>query len=138
MCKPRKSCGKGKNMKIGIASDDKHSIAQHFGRTRGFVIADVQDGNIISTDYRNNDFTHHRQQGAHEHHGGHGQSHAGILEALKDCKVVIARGMGRRIYEDLRGANIESLITDISKVDEALKAYADGTMVDKPEKGCVH
>jgi predicted Fe-Mo cluster-binding NifX family protein len=125
-------------MKIGIASNDHRSIAQHFGRTKGFVIAELIDGTIKSKDYRENVFTHHLQQGEHQHEGGHGHSHEGILAALKDCDVVIARGMGRRIYEDLRGANIESLITDIPTVDDALSAYVSGTLIDNPEKGCVH
>ncbi|NQV42114.1 MAG: iron-molybdenum cofactor biosynthesis protein [Candidatus Marinimicrobia bacterium] len=125
-------------MKIGIASNDQRSIAQHFGRSKGFVIAELVDGSIKSKDYRENVFTNHLQQGTHEHQGGHGHSHEGILTALNDCDVVIARGMGRRIYDDLRGANIESLITEISTVDDALVAYVSGTLVDNPEKGCVH
>ena len=125
-------------MKIGVASNDQRSIAQHFGRTKGFVIVELVDGNITSRDYRENVFTNHLQQGEHEHQENHGHSHTGILTALKDCDVVIARGMGRRIYEDLRGVNIESLITDIATVDDALAAYVSGTLIDNPEKGCVH
>ena len=125
-------------MKIGIASNDQTSIAQHFGRTKGFVIIELDGGNIISKDYRENGFTHHVQQAEQKHSGGHGHSHSGILTALNDCEVVIARGMGRRIYEDLRGANIDSLITDIPTVNDALAAYLSGTLVDHPEKGCVH
>ncbi len=125
-------------MKIGIASNDQRAISQHFGRTKGFIIAELIDGKINSREYRENVFTHHREHSGHEHQGGHGHSHEGILAALKDCDVVIARGMGRRIYDDLRGAKIESLITEISTVDDALAAYVSGTLVDNPEKGCVH
>ena len=125
-------------MKIGIASNDRESIAQHFGRTRGFVIADVVDGKVKSKEYRENNFTSHNQPGGSEQHGEHGHSHSSILSALKDCDVVLARGMGRRIYDDLRGAKIESVIPTLPGVDEALSAYVDGTLVDNPEKGCVH
>ena len=127
-------------MKIGIASDNQASIAQHFGRTKGFVIAELVEGTIKSKEYRENNFSHHSQPGEHEHEhqGSHGHSHDGILAALKDCDVVIARGMGRRIYDDLRGVNIEAVITDIADVDEAIKAYISDTLVDNPEKGCVH
>ena len=127
-------------MKIGIASDNQVSIAQHFGRTKGFIIAELEDGIVKSKAYRENNFTHHSQQGEHEHEhqGEHGHSHTGILAALQDCEVVIARGMGRRIYDDLREAKIEAIITDIPDVDEAIKTYLSGTLVDNPEKGCVH
>ncbi len=125
-------------MKVGIASDDKQSIANHFGRTRGFIIAELVEGELKSKDYRPNNFTHHSHQGGHEHRGGHNHSHAPILEALKDCQVVISRGMGKRIYDDLHNADIEAIITDIAGVDEAIAAYIGGSLVDNPEKGCVH
>jgi len=125
-------------MKIGIASDDKESIAQHFGKTRGFVIAEVIDGKVKSKEYRENIFTSHNQPGRSEPHGEHGHSHSSILTALKDCDVVLARGMGRRIYDDLRGAKIESVITTLPGVDEAIAAYMNGTLIDNPEKGCEH
>jgi len=128
-------------MKVGIASDDQQSIAQHFGRTKGFVITELTEKKVISREYRENNFTNHNQSSKHEDHGAHGahgHSHVGIMAALKDCDVVIARGMGRRIYEDLRSANIEAIITDIPAVDEAIDAYLSGTLKDNPEKGCEH
>ncbi|MCF7824586.1 MAG: iron-molybdenum cofactor biosynthesis protein [Candidatus Marinimicrobia bacterium] len=124
-------------MKIGIATDDQINIAQHFGRTLGFVIVDIENGNIGEKEYRKNTYSNHMQGRDHEH-GEHGHSHTSILEALKDCNVVLARGMGRRIYDDLRSVNIESMITDKITVDAALEAYLAGTLVDNPDKGCVH
>jgi len=124
-------------MKIGIASDDQLNIAQHFGRTKGFVIADIEDGTIQKKAYRENNFSAHAQGAVHEH-GQHGHSHTAILEALSDCEVVLARGMGRRIYDDLRSVNIKSMITDKVTVDDALAAYLEGKLIDNPDKGCVH
>ena len=124
-------------MKIGIASDDQLSIAQHFGRTRGFVIAEIEGGKITGKTYRENTFSMHMQGGEHQH-GQHGNSHAGILTALSDCDAVLARGMGRRIYDDLRSASIESVITSETTVDGALAAYLAGTLEDNPEQGCEH
>jgi len=124
-------------MKIGIASDDQQNISQHFGRTLGFVIAEIQNGKILSKDYRKNTFSMHMQAGGHEH-GEHNHSHSSILEALSDCEAVLARGMGRRIYDDLRSADIQSFITDQTTVDSALSAYINGTLTDNPDKGCVH
>ncbi len=124
-------------MKIGIASDDRKSIAQHFGRTLGFVIAEIEDGKILSEEYRENNFSMHMQQGEQQH-GAHGHSHSAILDALADCDVVLARGMGRRIYDDLRGANIQSVITDQITVDGAFQAFIAGNLKDNPEQGCEH
>ncbi len=46
--------------------------------------------------------------------------------------------MGRRIYDDLRGANIQSVITDQVTVNGALQAYIEGTLKDNPDQGCEH
>ena len=124
-------------MKIGIASNDEVTIAQHFGRTKGFVIVEIEDGKVANRDFRQNTFSMHMQPGSHTH-GEHGHSHGAIMEALADCSVVLARGMGRRIYDDLRGAGIESVITDESEVNRAIDSFIAGTLADSPEKGCVH
>ena len=124
-------------MKIGIASDDKQTIAQHFGRTKGFVIAEIKDNKIISEEYRLNNYSAHMQPGEHQH-GEHGHSHTAILAALSDCDAVLSRGMGRRIYDDLSSANIQSMIVEHVHVADALTAYLEGTIVDDPSKGCTH
>jgi len=121
-------------MKIAIASDDGMSIASHFGRTRGFVIYEVSNGQKDGHAYRSNDFTGHArgladEQHNHDHHGP-------ILAALADCQVVIARGMGMRIYEDLQQANKQVFITDQVNVDQAIDAYLTGNLSDYPERGC--
>ena len=123
-------------MKIGIASDDQVNITQHFGRTRGFVIAEVGGDKIISKGYRENTFSQHMKSGGHTQE--HGHSHTAILDALVDCDIVLAGGMGRRIYDDLRSANIQSVITEEKTVDEAIAAFINGALVDNPEKGCEH
>lgn len=129
-------------MKVGIASDDQVNISRHFGRTRGFVITEIEDGKVVGNEYRVNTFSHHAKTGGvdhgHSHSQGHGHSHDAILNALSDCQVVVSRGMGRRIYDDLRGVNIESMITNVSTVEDAVKAYIQGSLQNYPEIGCQH
>ncbi len=123
-------------MKIAIASDDGKSIASHFGRTRGFVIFEVNEGQVKSEEYRLNTFTGHARglEGA----GHELDRHTPILDALKDCKAVISHGMGRRIYDDLREAGIEAFITDEIDVKRAIELYINDNLIDQPEKGCSH
>lgn len=128
-------------MKIAVASDDQITIARHFGRTGGFLIAELENDQIISRTYRPNNFTHHQVH--HPEHGDrqeHSQphSHDAILENLADCSYVISRGMGRRLYDDLRQAGITALIVDDETVDNALAAFIAGKIIDKPEKSCQH
>jgi predicted Fe-Mo cluster-binding NifX family protein len=123
-------------MKIAVATDDKKTIASHFGRAEGFMIYLAQDGEILSGEFRPNLFTGHslglENQGTAHH------SHGPILAALCDCTVVISHGMGQRIYNDLSESGIEALITDENDCEQAAQLYIAGKLVNRPELGCDH
>ncbi|HEX7319275.1 MAG TPA: NifB/NifX family molybdenum-iron cluster-binding protein [bacterium] len=123
-------------MKIAIASDDGKTISSHFGRTRGFVIFEIEGMEIKKQEYRDNTFTGHARGLEGSNHSF--DRHAPILEALSDCGVVISHGMGRRIYDDLSNAKIEAFITEIEDVENALKLFLNGNLVNRPELGCSH
>ncbi len=115
-------------MKIAVASDDGKTISSHFGRARGFVILEIENGEIKSRSYIPNTFTGHAR-GMHEREPHHRHdSHAAIIENLRDCKVVISHGMGRRLYEDLTSAGIEVYVTDETDVDKAIELYLKGEL----------
>jgi len=125
-------------MKIAIVTDDKEHIAMHFGRALGFMIYEIKDNKIINTEYRSNTFTGH-VLGEHNHNNTHeNTTHSRIINALNDCSVIISRGMGRRIYEDLKNANIEAYITEESKIENALNSYINGQLNNNEYKACEH
>lgn len=123
-------------MRIAIASADGVRIFDHFGRSPAFAIIDVESGEVARRTMRANDFTPHARRAPgddHGHeHGTHG--HQAIAEALKDCQIVISRGMGRRAYEDLRAAGIEMIVTDETEVDLAVRGYLAGTLRDRTDR----
>ena len=123
-------------MKIAIASDDERTISSHFGQTRGFVIFEVEGKKVKNREYRPNTFTGHAR--GLESAGHEIDRHGLILSALSDCKAVISHGMGRRLYDDLKGAGIEAFVTDETEVQKALDLYLNGTLIDRPERGCSH
>ncbi len=123
-------------MKIAIASDDGKIISAHFGRTRGFVIYNVDGKHVKDHGYRPNTFTGHAR--GLESAGHEVDRHGPVLSALADCAVVISHGMGRRLYDDLRNAGIQSLITDETDVQAAMAAYLSGELRDHPERSCRH
>lgn len=127
-------------MKIAIASDDQKLIAGHFGRTRGFLVYDIEDNKVAARNYISNDFTGHAHghHHDHDHHHGHAHSHASILEALKGCEAVISRGMGRRIYDDLQQAGIQAFIVNEVEADKAVDLFLQQKLEDNPNKGCDH
>jgi predicted Fe-Mo cluster-binding NifX family protein len=131
-------------MKIAIPSDEGTYLSQHFGRTLGFTIFEIANGQIINQEYRLNDFTGHSlgQHEQHQHHGAehddHAQhSHSRILNALNDCEIVIAGGMGRRLVDDLTDAGKKIFITTIPETSKAVEMFlADKLISDKD--ACSH
>ena len=123
-------------MKIAVASDDGQTISAHFGRTRGFLIYEIDGQEITNRIFRENDFTGHARGLSGVSH--HVDRHGPILEALGDCAVVISHGMGRRIYDDLSTAGIETFIVNETDADEAVKLYLSHSLTDNPDQSCEH
>jgi predicted Fe-Mo cluster-binding NifX family protein len=131
-------------MKIAIPSDEGTYLSQHFGRTLGFTIFEVADGQIINQEYRTNTFTDH-VSGQHQelqHHGAehddHAQhSHNRILNALNDCEVVIAGGMGRRLVDDLTDAGKKIFITSQPETRKAAEMFLANELKSDKE-ACSH
>jgi predicted Fe-Mo cluster-binding NifX family protein len=130
-------------MKIAAVSDDGVTISQHFGRALFYVVITVEEGQIIGREIREK-MGHAHFAGEHHHgHGadprGHGfdpaaqSRHARMIEAIADCDVLLARGMGAGAYESLRQAGIRPIITDIARIDDAVQAYLEGKLEDHPE-----
>lgn len=126
--------------KIAMPSDDQVSISGHFGRTKGFLIFDIDGNKVNNKIYVENNITGHAQghHNDHQHDHNHQHSHGGILQALKDCKVIIARGMGRRLMIDFAENNKEVFVTDTANADEAVDQFIKGNLDHNPEKTCQH
>ena len=56
-----------------------------------------------------------------------------MAEAIRDCDAMLCRGMGRGVYESMRSLNIRPILTDIADIEEAVKAYVDGSVTDHTE-----
>ena len=132
-------------MKIAVVTEDEKAISTHLGHTSYYLVFTVEDGEITEKESRNK--IGHRQfanePGHHKGHAdsqGHGfgrhseEKHARMIEAIKDCQVVIARGMGRGTHLAMEQANIRPYVTDITDAEDAVRAYIDGNLVDHTDK----
>lgn len=112
--------------KIAIATDDFKTVTAHVGRCEGFLVFEVDNGEIKSREKRENNFTNHgRGRGGHGHGHGHGHGaehrngHQRLAEGLSDCTHLICKGMGWRLVEDLTRENITPIITSEEDAETA-------------------
>lgn len=149
-------------LKIAAVTDDGRTISAHFGRARAYLVCTVEGGRVVSEELRDkaghhtfaasgdhaHDHDHardhdhaHDQEPGHGHHaGGHGTGpgaaarHAAMTEPLRDCAVVLARGMGRGVYAALEQAGIEPFVTTEPGIADAVRAYLGGGLVNHTER----
>jgi predicted Fe-Mo cluster-binding NifX family protein len=132
------------SMKIAAVTDDGITISSHFGRAQFYEVLSVENGAVVKRERRlkagHHTFAHGDHHHDHEQGGSHGfdtasmNKHNQMAETIKDCQVVLARGMGNGAYQGMLQNNIKPIVTDIRTIDEAAQAVISGTIVDHTEK----
>jgi predicted Fe-Mo cluster-binding NifX family protein len=132
------------NNKLNIAAvtDDGITISQHFGRAEYYEVLFIENGKVIKRERRDKSGHHNFAQGEHPHHSGnqHGHDesshnkHVSMAEAIKDCQMLLARGMGAGAYQSMLQLHIKPVVTDIINIDDAVQSVMNGTIIDHIEK----
>ena len=129
-------------MKIAAISDDGVTISQHFGRAPFYVVVTVEEKKIINKETRDKAghhtfAAHHADVKPGERHGydaGAQVRHANMMTTISDCQVVLAGGMGWGAYESLKSQGIETVVTDVKDIEEAVQRYLDGKLENLMER----
>ncbi|MBT3424324.1 MAG: iron-molybdenum cofactor biosynthesis protein [Bacteroidetes bacterium] len=129
-------------MKIAIPSDNGSQISRHFGRAKGFIVFTIEEGVIQNEEFVDNRFTGHSQglHVSHGHQGGdeHHHSHQGILQALENCSIVIAGGMGKRLVTDMKSSNKQVFITKEVIARKAVELFLEDKLDHRDDLYCEH
>jgi predicted Fe-Mo cluster-binding NifX family protein len=128
-------------MKIAAITEDGKTISQHFGRAPYYMIVNVENGEIVDHEMRDklghtqfhDDHPHEEDSGQHGYGPAAQDRHARMAQTISDCEALLCRGMGRGAYESMQTRDIRPVVTDIIDIDEAVKAYIDGRIVDHVE-----
>ncbi len=130
-------------MKIAAISEDGTTISQHFGRAPLYVVVTVENGKIVSTEKREKAGHHtfsanqHPETAPGEKHGydaGAQTRHAAMAQSIDDCQVLLAGGMGWGAYDSMKSRGIETVVTDVESIDEAVKLYIQGKLPNLMER----
>ncbi|HOK08895.1 MAG TPA: NifB/NifX family molybdenum-iron cluster-binding protein [Candidatus Hydrogenedens sp.] len=133
-------------MKVAIPTNDKKNISAHFGRTKGFLIVDIENGNIVNEEYIPNTITGHAQHPhdiehsqPHSHEHNHSiDTHEQVAQQFANIDVVIAGGMGYGMKSRFESANIRTIITSEKDIKTALEHFINGTLKNEENLTCHH
>jgi len=129
-------------MKIAVITDDFKTISAHFGRAQHYQVFTLENGQIIARESRSKaNHSQFAEQGLHQHQPGEGHGtdpasqhrHGAMMDPISDCQVLLAGGMGMGAHNALTGRGIRPILTDISEIEQAVKSFIDGQLVDHPE-----
>ncbi|NTU80050.1 MAG: dinitrogenase iron-molybdenum cofactor biosynthesis protein [Chloroflexales bacterium] len=130
-------------MKIAFVSDNGTTISRHFGRARQYVVVTLTEGQEVAREVRAKTGCHgHHHHGAgHDHHSDQHDDHAhhdhahhdDMLQAIADCEVLIAGGMGTGVDQRLVAAGKRTIRTQMQDIDQALQLFLAGRLGDTIE-----
>jgi len=117
-----------RNARVAIVTDEGTTVSSHFGRARYYEVLTFQNGEVVQRERREKFAPHSMTEGHGSAYQQHGAKHEMMLEPIRDCQVVIARGMGDGAYAHLTSDGFTTFLTDLHRIDEVLTAVASGTL----------
>jgi len=118
-------------MKIAMPTDDRKTLAAHFGRAAEFAVYETAEGEARVLEYRPN---------VHVHAGaGHGQgagrpqgAAAGrdFEQGLAGVETLICRGMGRRAEEACAAMGTRVVFTNEDALDDIANKFGRGELAE--------
>lgn len=120
-------------MKIAVVTDDGKTVSSHFGMARSYLVFEIEGGEVKGKETRPK-ASHHHAPGAMHHDGAENSLHQDMLSNVRDCEAIVARGMGRPMYEAIVRAGIRPYLTGRVYVDDVVGGYVDGTLDDLAER----
>jgi predicted Fe-Mo cluster-binding NifX family protein len=109
-------------MKIAIESNDGITIKSPFLPTKGYVVYDVNESDIVSTEYRES--ISQREMA--------GKNKPVALKqntVLNDCSAIITRGMDRSNVDIFKREGMDVFITFKTSTKDAVKIYMKELLV---------
>jgi predicted Fe-Mo cluster-binding NifX family protein len=117
-------------MKVAMPTDDRKTLAAHFGRAAEFAIYETAERDAKLLEYRPN---LHVRHGAGQHDPGHGPARGAggdFEEGLAGVDVLICRGMGRRAEEACAALGIDVTFVNETVLDDIAAKFARGELAE--------
>lgn len=111
-------------MKIAFPTDDGKSISRHFGQAKYFRVITLENGQPGPSELRKKatqlNGNHDPTSGVHPDQQ--------MVDAIDDCQVLIAGGMGSPAYNCASNAGLEVILTREAAINLAVLTYLSGKL----------
>ncbi|RMD50317.1 MAG: hypothetical protein D6830_03030 [Ignavibacteria bacterium] len=121
-------------MKVAVATGNYKNIVGHVGRCKGFIIFDIENGQILSKKEIENPLkhdehhSHHSHEGHnHMHHHGH-HRHEFLAGALEGAEALLCKSAGWGMISSLNDRGIKVLFTEESVAEKGAIEYSNGKL----------
>jgi len=104
-------------MKIAIESNDGVTIKSPFLPTKGYVIYDIDESDIVNSEYRESNLRSKLKSGGREDVSIKSSS------VLNDCSAIISRGMDRSNLDIFKKEGMDVYITFKTSTKDAVRLY---------------
>jgi len=119
--------------RIAISTDDKLHISDHMGRCKYIAIYEIAGNDVVKEEFIPNNFTHvkHHSEENEEH------SHDRFADALKNCNLVISRGIGIGLEQGFKSNGIDVMVVkDEGRLMQILFRYVQNQLIETSERVC--
>jgi predicted Fe-Mo cluster-binding NifX family protein len=130
-------------MRIAIVTDDGETIQQHFGRATHYLVLTIEDGQVIERELRPKlghaqlAAEHSIEETSDQPHGfgaGARHRHGRMMESIRDCRILIAGGMGQGARASLTELGVQPILTELRSIEQAVSSLLAGTLADRPDR----
>jgi len=104
-------------MKIAIESNDGETIKSPFLPTKGYVVYDIEESDIVKSEYRTSSSKTKRLSGERNLVSTKDKS------VLNDCAAIISRGMDRSNLDIFKKEGMDVYITFKTSTKDAVRLY---------------
>jgi predicted Fe-Mo cluster-binding NifX family protein len=104
-------------MKIAIESNDGVTIKSPFLPTKGYVVYDIKESDIVGSEYRESSLKKGNVVGQKETFSEKSQS------LINDCSAIISRGMDRSNVDIYKKEGLDVFITFKTSTKDAVRLY---------------
>ena len=132
-------------MKVAVVTNDGDYINKHFGRAAYFKIYHIENDEIIHVEMRQRNNSccstssgnHHASQSGCGCRDNTKQKHEELSSEISDCDAIIAGGMGKNSFKNLKSQGFDVVLTKYSWTEEAITAYMENK-IENYEQQLVH